>query len=406
MTTRFARLAVAVTVLHASAALAQPEKTLDKCQQTAGKETGKYAAAVQKNAGKCLNKISKLRIKEAGDASEAAKSCASAFRKLVNTEDATKTLAAKSTVKIAKICDPAALDSKAEHTAADVLGAGATVAGDAIEADDLGGWCTHFGGGGTVTSVSDWISCQLAAASCQAQQQLAAEYPNALTWLDEVTSDIQALGGDPKYTDAVQAIEDLEGALDSNEDGIFDLVCGPRGLTATGQSASLKTGDDGDIQAGAELRYVDNGNGTITDLNTGLMWEKLCDEDPPGATCSADHDVDTTYNWDNAFDVKIANLNGATFAGYDDWRVPNVKELHSIIDFDVISPAVDAAFNNACVAPCSETACSCTASDFYWSSTSVATDPTVAWRVFFDFGIVNGFGKTGTFRVRAVRGGL
>jgi len=38
------------------------------------------------------------------------------------------------------------------------------------------------------------------------------------------------------------------------------------------------TGQDGDIQAGATLKYKDNGNGTITDRNTKLVWEKKSDD--------------------------------------------------------------------------------------------------------------------------------
>jgi len=392
---------------HAGMALAQPQKTLDKCQQTAGKQVEKYAAAVQKNIGKCLNKISSQRIKDAtGSATGAASTCAAALRKLVNSDNATKTLAAKAELKLQKTCDPAAAGSRAEHTVADVLGTGATVPGDAINADSVGPWCSHFGGGGVVASVQDWIDCQIAAATCQARQQLVAEYPNAVAWLDDVATDIQALGGDAKYADAVQAIQDFEEAIDSNHDGIADLVCGPRGLTATGQTASAKAGDDGDIQAGAPLRYVDNGNGTITDLNTGLMWEKMCSEDPPGGTCPAEHSVDMVYNWSDAFDVKVASLNTGSFAGYDDWRVPNVKELQSLVDFDVIDPAVDAAFSSGCVDPCSVAACSCTAADGYWSSTLLATFPTYAWGVFFGIGTVDGVDGTDTLRVRAVRGGL
>jgi cysteine-rich repeat protein len=63
------------------------------------------------------------------------------------------------------------------------------------------------------------------------------------------------------------------------------------------------TGQDGDLQKGSALAYVDNGDGTITDSNTGLMWEKL----------SADgtiHDWNNLYTWDDAFAVKIATLNG------------------------------------------------------------------------------------------------
>jgi hypothetical protein len=84
------------------------------------------------------------------------------------------------------------------------------------------------------------------------------------------------------------------------------------------------TGQDGELQKGLARAYVDNGDGTITDTKTGLMWEKLSDD-------GSMHDQDTTYTWANAFAVKVATLNGGGgFAGYTDWRVPNVNELQSI----------------------------------------------------------------------------
>jgi len=161
------------------------------------------------------------------------------------------------------------------------------------------------------------------------------------------------------------------------------------------------TGHDGEIQAGATLAYVDNGDGTITDTNTGLMWEKL----------SRDleiHDWDTAYTWDNAFAVKVAKLNqGVGFAGHTDWRMPNIKELISIVNFQSVTPAVSAAFHTGCTDECTVTSCSCTQSAFYWSSSSSALNPESAWLVDFNRGSLSmGLKSQPFFFVRAVRGGL
>jgi hypothetical protein len=171
------------------------------------------------------------------------------------------------------------------------------------------------------------------------------------------------------------------------------------------------TGQDGDIQAGATPSSTDNGDGTITDNNTGLMWEKLCDEDPPGLTCPAEHDVDTAYTWADAFAVKIAALNaGAGFAGYTDWRLPNVKELQTIVEYGSILSSPLPAFISSCIAPCSVTDCSCTAGLDYWTSTTafnVIAPHTAAWGVrFYVSGSVLAIDKASNNRVRAVRGGL
>jgi hypothetical protein len=169
------------------------------------------------------------------------------------------------------------------------------------------------------------------------------------------------------------------------------------------------TGHDGDMPSGAPLSYTDNGDGTVTDNNTRFMWEKLCDEDPPGETCPAVHDVDSTYTWAAAFG-KIATLNAEPcFAGYCDWRLPNVKELMSIVNYQNSNPAVSPAFNDNCIPSCAVTVCSCILpTRFYWSSTSTAPQPqqppTNAWGVGFFQGEVSGQPKTFFHQVRAVRG--
>ena len=160
------------------------------------------------------------------------------------------------------------------------------------------------------------------------------------------------------------------------------------------------TDHDGEIQAGATLSYVDNGDGTITDLNTGLMWEKKSDDD-------SIHDQDTSYTWDNTFAVHVATLNSSTFAGHTDWRVPNRKELESILDLETFNPSVDPVFNTGCEPACTVTTCSCTLPSLvYWSSTSFASVPSIAWTVGFINGSVAGNSKSSNGFVRAVRGGL
>ncbi len=150
---------------------------------------------------------------------------------------------------------------------------------------------------------------------------------------------------------------------------------------------------------GAALSYLDNGDGTITDLNTGLMWEKKSDD-------GTIHDQHNVYTWDEAFAVHVATLNSSTFAGHTDWRVPNRKELESILDLETFSPPVDPVFNTGCVPACTVTTCSCTVSLFYWSSTSLTLAPTFAWVVLSNDGGVNFGNKGSAFRIRAVRGGL
>src|SRR5436190_3929714 len=183
-------------------------------------------------------------------------------------------------------------------------------------------------------------------------------------------------------------------------------------LPATGQTTCWNssgnvipcagTGEDGELRGGALLAYADNGNGTVTDLNTGLVWEKLSDDGPV-------HDKDNLYTWANAFTAHVAALNFTSFAGYNDWRLPNVRELQSIVNYQNVNPAVSSAsaFNTNCAPGCPATTCSCTASGDYWPSTSSVSDPWNAWYVRFSYGRVDAFGrsdgKSGAAYVRAVR---
>ena len=163
---------------------------------------------------------------------------------------------------------------------------------------------------------------------------------------------------------------------------------------------------DGAVLAGVPLNYTDNGDGTITDNVTGLMWEKLSDDD-------SIHDLDNVYTWQNAFDVKVAELNKAPgFANQTDWRLPNRREVESIVDAGRAGPAADPVFQTGCVPGCKVTQCSCTQKlqlqyDYTWTSTTYQKLPSFAWAVNFDVGDVS-FGEKAELRlgVRAVRGGL
>ncbi len=191
----------------------------------------------------------------------------------------------------------------------------------------------------------------------------------------------------------------------------------PNALPATGQTTAYQADrkdspgpvdvpDDGIVQAGRALSYVDNGDGTITDLNTGLMWEKKI----PGMGL---HQPGKIYSWSYSnFEETIwdwldeVNAEGGTgFAGYADWRIPNIRELQSIVNYEIVAdgqhPTVDSVFDT-CWPPC--TVCSCTEPYPYWSSTSYAKDPTKAWYVHFAVGEVHIGLKTLAHWVRAVRG--
>lgn len=139
-------------------------------------------------------------------------------------------------------------------------------------------------------------------------------------------------------------------------------------------------------------RFTDNGDGTIFDELTGLIWLK-------GPNCLG------ATTWPNAF-VKLTELNsGAEFGcteyikgAYEDWRLPNINELESLISYASVYPALpsDHPFMG-------------NLNDYFWTSTTTASQTTYAWILSMGSGYASpGYGKTRTdmpFRIWPVRGG-
>ena len=86
-------------------------------------------------------------------------------------------------------------------------------------------------------------------------------------------------------------------------------------------------------------------------------------------------------------------MTALSLAGYSDWRLPNVKELSSIVDYDIYNPAIDTTYFPGTMLP------------YYWSSTTRVHYTGDAWRVNFYYGYDNQNEKVAAYYVRAVRGG-
>ena len=117
------------------------------------------------------------------------------------------------------------------------------------------------------------------------------------------------------------------------------------------------------------------------------------------------HDKDNLHTWYDAAAVKMAALNSTSFGGHDDWRLPSLFELQTLLDRGTYARAMYSAFNTGCAAACTVTTCNRTVSSYYWSSTSGVPNATDAWFVAFTYGFVDLNSKPGDFYVRAVRGG-
>ena len=172
---------------------------------------------------------------------------------------------------------------------------------------------------------------------------------------------------DKKFASAERRADNLCPGLDEE-----DAIAAFNGQQAGNLAAALAGGPP------LAPRFVDHGDGTVTDTRTGLTWEKLGDD-------GSIHDKDDTYLWSAAMAVKIAALNLAAFGGHTDWRLPNINELRSIVPLRVNlqedPPVARDAFHQNCTPGCSALSCSCTGylpgMGFYWSSTS---DPATPFR--------------------------
>lgn len=412
-----AALLVMLAALFPRGAAAGAASDLAACQRVVASASAQHLQAVTKAVDACLKKVSAKTIAGGLDVSAAAtasaKKCAAAFRKIRNAAKPEKQLAALFESRVDRACDPAANPSLT-HAEADTWTVGNATLGSA----SLGSYCRHFGGGGSIASFAGWRDCLRSATECQTRQMIAARWPRALEYLEALKVALAAL---PDAADALAALTAFDAALEGpTEDNRPEVDCAkPVGLLQTGMQDCVResqpsgsptpfvgclktsaTGQDGFYGTGVPFDLTDNGDGTVTDHVTGLMWEKLGDD-------GGIHDVDQAGDWATLTAARISQLNGSAFAGHTDWRTPNRRELESLVKISSGSPMTDDVFDTGCTPGCSPSACSCTAAAAYWSSSAYAAAPSDRWVVSFADGSLTHVDKgVDLYRHRAVRGGL
>jgi hypothetical protein len=156
----------------------------------------------------------------------------------------------------------------------------------------------------------------------------------------------------------------------------------------TGQTASFLPRDDGDLEKGVAWptpRFNDNKNGTVTDNLTGLTWMQQ-------ATALGKKNWHDALIAANDLAAPSAGLSDGSKAG--DWRLPNLKELQSLVDYGRFGPALPA-----------EHLFTGMESSYYWSSSTNTGINSNAWDVNFSDGGVGYSGKVNILYVWCVRGG-
>jgi len=152
-------------------------------------------------------------------------------------------------------------------------------------------------------------------------------------------------------------------------------TCYGAGGEATACAGGECPGQDGFYRTGCPFdgRFVDQGDGTVTDRCTGLIWQ----QDPSSQK----------FLWCEA----LQYCEGLDLGGHADWRLPNLRELQSLVDFGRPDLAIDPVF--------------LALPSGHWTSTTPPSFTDTAWCVVFGFGTSEFVGKDTRLSVRAVRGG-
>lgn len=126
-----------------------------------------------------------------------------------------------------------------------------------------------------------------------------------------------------------------------------------------------------------DSRYTDRGDGTVIDVITGLQWMKCTlgeRYDASTKSCVVQTAALQLLDWDDALRAVVTFNSAGGVAGLNDWRMPNLKELGSIIERSCTDPSINT------------TAFPTTPSDLFWSSTPIFRGLTTGYPIDFSDG--------------------
>ncbi len=301
----------------------------------------------------------------------------------------------------------------------------ATVTNTILANNSLGGSCgsSIIDGGPDVTdgghNIDDGTTCGFSGSGCS--DTTGSSFCNTTPLLDPAGL---ADNGGPTETIALEAGSPAINAGDES-------VCAAAPVNNLDQRGAVRPGTGAtscsigayEFNAGLTRRFLDDGDGTVTDSHTGLQWEKKSGSisdttDCSTVPCSDPHAVGNLYQWcldanhdltcdtagsppdGGAFTDFLPGLNaGSGFAGHTDWRLPTVAELQTIVNYGRGFCVGQA---GACIDPIFGP----TTNDSYLSATADPTDRSKMFQVNFEDGQTYSDDKADIFWVRAVRGPL
>lgn len=140
------------------------------------------------------------------------------------------------------------------------------------------------------------------------------------------------------------------------------------------------------LNKASDAGYIAHGDGTVTDMKTQLMWMQ-CAEGQEGPRCEGNV---LQYTWDLAMRVpELLNQRGG-YAGHNDWRLPTLQELQSLVRRDERPSICAEAFPNS-------------PANLFWSSTLVSEGSNAACNVYFGTGSHGANDRENAYSVRLVR---
>lgn len=264
---------------------------------------------------------------------------------------------------------------------------------DAAAGPGMDDWaCTRDNVTGLVWSIDgatgDWLQARRAAGIANADGGLCGRFGWRLPSVKELQQLVDygssAPAVDPDFLPATATAFHWTGERAARERSwVVNFHGGQVNTLARHRTAAIRLVTGGE----AFGALIDNGNGTVTDPRSGLMWDQCSIGQFGGSQCQG---MPQEMTWQQALQ-RVQMQNQQAWRGHADWRLPNVKELASLARRDGARPAIDTTrFPNTLDAA-------------YWTSTTNWHVGRMAWAVFFGEGAVFAMDKTALARMRLVR---
>ncbi len=178
------------------------------------------------------------------------------------------------------------------------------------------------------------------------------------------------------------------------------IICGLLSALLLSGTAAAQTCTNANMaESTPTSRYTFGAGGTVTDTTTGMMWKRCLEGQTFSDNGTSDNYLDdqctgsaSDFNWSGALN-QAQTANTANDSGHNDWRVPNLKELKSTVEYCRVNPAI-----NTEVFPSEP-------SFVLWSSSPVTSGGAFAWLVYFHDGFDSGGSRSDFHPVRLVRSG-